>query len=117
MRCWLVAVLAVVALNFGGPDSLAAVQPFLRNLFADPDVIQLGWARPLQPLLARLIARRRAAFSRAAYAQIGGRSPIRDESTAQVQAVVRAMGAAGVAALRGETSAHLLVCRPDSSQR
>jgi ferrochelatase len=70
----------------------------LRNLFADPDVIQLGWARPVQPLLARFIARRRAAFSRAAYAQIGGRSPIRDESSAQVQAVVRDMAAAGVLA-------------------
>ena len=91
-------MLAVVALNMGGPDSLAAVEPFLRNLFADPDLIQLGWARPLQPLLARLIARRRASFSRAAYSQIGGRSPIREESTAQVQAVVAAMAAAGVAA-------------------
>jgi ferrochelatase len=48
--------------------------------------------------LARFIARRRAAFSRAAYAQIGGRSPIRDESSAQVQAVVRDMAAAGVLA-------------------
>lgn len=91
-------MLAVVALNLGGPDSLAAVQPFLRNLFADPDIIQLGWLRPVQPLLARLIARRRAAFSRAAYSQISGRSPILAESTAQVQAVVRSMAASGVAA-------------------
>jgi ferrochelatase len=91
-------VLAVVALNMGGPDSPAAVEPFLRNLFADPDIIQLGWARPVQPLLARLIARRRAPLSRAAYAQIGGRSPIREESMAQVQTVVAAMAAAGVAA-------------------
>jgi protoporphyrin/coproporphyrin ferrochelatase len=92
------AVLGVVALNLGGPDSPTAVEPFLRNLFADPDIIQLGWARAVQPLLARLIARRRAPFSRAAYAQIGGRSPIREESTAQVQAVVAAMAASGVAA-------------------
>jgi ferrochelatase len=91
-------MLAVVALNMGGPDSPAAVRPFLRNLFADPDVIQLRWARPVQPLLARLIAHRRAPFSRAAYAQIGGRSPIREESTAQVQAVVQAMAAAGIEA-------------------
>jgi ferrochelatase len=91
-------VLAVVALNMGGPDSPTAVEPFLRNLFSDPDIIQLGWARPLQPLLARLMARRRAPFSRAAYAQIGGRSPIREESTAQVQAVVGAMASAGVVA-------------------
>lgn len=91
-------MLAVVALNLGGPDSLATVQPFLRNLFADPDIIQLGWLRPVQPLLARLIARRRAAFSRTAYSQISGRSPILAESTAQVQAVVGSMAASGVAA-------------------
>ncbi|HJX66120.1 MAG TPA: ferrochelatase, partial [Polyangia bacterium] len=73
-------MLAVVALNMGGPDSPAAVEPFLRNLFTDPDIIQLRWARPVQPILARFIAHRRAPFSRAAYAQIGGRSPIREES-------------------------------------
>lgn len=91
-------MLAVVALNMGGPDSPEAVEPFLRNLFLDPDLIQLGWLRPLQPLLARMIARRRAPFSRAAYAQIGGKSPIREESQAQVEAVSNAMEALGVAA-------------------
>jgi len=91
-------VLAVVALNMGGPDSPAAVEPFLRNLFSDPDIIQLRWAPPVQPILARFIAHRRAPFSRAAYAQIGGRSPIREESTAQVQAVVAALAASGVVA-------------------
>ena len=91
-------VLGVVALNMGGPDSPTAVEPFLRNLFSDPDIIQLGWARPVQKLLARFIAHRRAPISRAAYSQIGGRSPIREESTAQVQAVVKAMAASGVAA-------------------
>jgi protoporphyrin/coproporphyrin ferrochelatase len=91
-------MLAVVALNMGGPDSPEAVEPFLRNLFADPDIIQLGCARPLQPLLARFIARRRASFSRAAYAQIGGRSPIREESQSQVTAVAKAMAEAGIEA-------------------
>jgi ferrochelatase len=91
-------MLAVVALNMGGPDSPQAVEPFLRNLFADPDIIQMGWLRPLQPLLARFIARRRAPVSRAAYAQIGGRSPIREQSQSQVAAVVEAMAAAGVQA-------------------
>jgi ferrochelatase len=91
-------MLAVVALNMGGPDSPEAVEPFLRNLFSDPDLIQLGWARPIQPLLARIIARRRAPFSRAAYAQIGGKSPIREESQAQVEAVAKAMEDLGVPA-------------------
>lgn len=92
-------MLGVVALNMGGPDSPEAVEPFLRNLFADPDIIQLGWAKPLQGLLARRIAHRRAPFARAAYAQIGGRSPIREESQAQVQAVVALLRTQGVAAL------------------
>jgi protoporphyrin/coproporphyrin ferrochelatase len=90
--------LGIIAMNLGGPGSLDDVQPFLRRLFGDPDVIQLGWARPIQPLLAWLIARRRAPFSRAAYQQIGGRSPILEETTAQVEAVVAALGTRGIAA-------------------
>lgn len=90
--------LGIVLLNLGGPDSPEAVEPFLRNLFADPEVIQLGWLRFAQPTLARLLARRRAPLSRAAYAQIGGRSPIRDESQAQARAVAEAMTRLGVPA-------------------
>jgi ferrochelatase len=84
-------MLGVVALNLGGPDSLEAVEPFLRNLFADPDVIRLGIGRPLQPLFARMVARRRAPLSRAAYQQIGGKSPIREESEAQAAAIAAAL--------------------------
>jgi ferrochelatase len=91
------APLGLVALNLGGPNSLDDVEPFLRRLFGDPDVIQLGWLRPLQPLFARMIARRRAPFSRDAYAQIGGRSPILGETTAQVDAVAQLLEARGVA--------------------
>jgi protoporphyrin/coproporphyrin ferrochelatase len=80
--------LGVVLLNLGGPDSPAAVEPFLRNLFADPDVIQLPpVVRWFQPLFARLIAQARGPKARAAYAQIGGRSPIAEESTAQAEAI------------------------------
>jgi ferrochelatase len=89
--------LAVVALNLGGPDSLDAVEPFLRNLFGDPDVIQLGWARPLQPLFAKMVARRRAPFSRDAYRQIGGKSPIGVESARQAAAIADDLGRRGLA--------------------
>jgi ferrochelatase len=91
--------LAIVALNLGGPDSLEAVEPFLRNLFADPDVIQLGWLRPLQPIFARFVARRRAPLSRDAYRQIGGRSPILAESTDQARAVAEELNRRGRPAL------------------
>ena len=79
--------LGLVVMNLGGPTSLDDVEPFLQRLFGDPDVIQLGWLGFLQPLLARTIAKRRGPLSRAAYAQIGGRSPIGEETTAQAEAV------------------------------
>ena len=50
--------IAIVLFNLGGPDSLDAVQPFLRNLFSDPAIITLpSW---LRLPLANFIARRRA---------------------------------------------------------
>jgi ferrochelatase len=91
--------LGIVALNLGGPDSPEAVEPFLRNLFADPDVIQLGLLRPFQGFVARLIAKRRAPFSRAAYDQIGGRSPILAESTDQAKAIAAELASRGRDAL------------------
>lgn len=90
--------LGVVALNLGGPRSLDEVEPFLRHLFGDPDVIQLGWLSFAQPALARFISKRRAPESRKAYAEIGGRSPILGESRAQAQAVTDALQARGIAA-------------------
>jgi protoporphyrin/coproporphyrin ferrochelatase len=107
------APLGIVALNLGGPGSLDEVEPFLRRLFGDPDVIQLGWARPLQPLLAWFIARRRAPFSRAAYAQIGGRSPIVEESTAQATAVADELGRRGIAAF---STVAMAAWHPDADQ-
>lgn len=91
--------LGIVLLNLGGPDSLEAVQPYLRRLFGDPDVIQFpAPLRPLQPLFARTIASRRAAMSRDNYRLIGGRSPIADESAAQAAAVAAELGRRGLPA-------------------
>jgi len=68
----------VVLFQLGGPDSLEAVEPFLYNLFCDPDIIPLG---PLGVVLrrpmAKLISMRRARPVAGRYAEIGGRSPIR----------------------------------------
>lgn len=77
--------LAVVLLNLGGPDSLDAVEPFLRNLFSDPAIITVPW--PLRPLLARVIAKRRAPVAREIYAEMGGRSPLLPETKAQADAL------------------------------
>lgn len=86
--------LAVVLFNLGGPDSLDAVEPFLRNLFSDPAIIALpGFVR--KPL-ARIVARRRAPYARDIYARLGGRSPILDETQAQARALEQALQSQGV---------------------
>jgi ferrochelatase len=82
---------AVLLLQMGGPDSLEAVEPFLRNLFSDRDIIRLGPAF-LQPVIARWIARRRAQKVEEQYEKIGGRSPIRKFTTAQALALEERLG-------------------------
>src|SRR2546425_11316797 len=66
----------VVLFQLGGPDSLEAVEPFLYNLFCDPDIIPLG---PLGVVLrrpmAKLISMRRAKAVAGRYAEIGGGAP------------------------------------------
>lgn len=66
----------VLLLNLGGPDSLQAVEPFLRNLFADPDIWRVPLGRLWQRPLARAIAKARARDVARRYALIGGRSPL-----------------------------------------
>ena len=82
---------AVVLFNLGGPDSLDAVRPFLRNLFSDPAIISLP--NPLRWLIARLISSRRTKTAQAIYARIGGKSPLRELTEAQAGALEKTLGA------------------------
>lgn len=66
----------IVLFQLGGPDSLEAVEPFLMNLFLDPDIIPLGALGFLRWPLAKLISSRRAIPVAGRYAMIGRRSPI-----------------------------------------
>lgn len=90
------AGLGVVLLNLGGPERLDDVEPYLRNLFEDPYILELpvglGWLR--RPL-ARRIARRRAPESRVSYAAIGGGSPLNRVTGAQAAALEAALRARG----------------------
>lgn len=82
----------VLLLNLGGPEKLEDVQPFLFNLFADPDIIRLpGAVKFLQQPLAALLSANRAPKSREAYASIGGGSPLRRITDAQAEAMKNAM--------------------------
>jgi ferrochelatase len=77
--------LAIVLFNLGGPDSPAAVRPFLTNLFTDPAILRMPG--PLRKVLGRIIALRRTKAATANYAILGGRSPIRELTEAQGQAL------------------------------
>jgi len=62
----------IVMMNLGGPKDLGDVQPFLLELFADREIIQL----PMQDWLGPFIARRRTKGVQRNYSDIGGGSPI-----------------------------------------
>jgi ferrochelatase len=75
----------------GGPDSIAAVEPFLSNLFNDRDIIKIGPAF-LQPFIARRIVKKRAPKVEGYYQQIGGKSPIRELTDAQGKGLEQLLG-------------------------
>jgi ferrochelatase len=81
--------LAVVLFNLGGPDSPAAVKPFLFNLFKDPAILQLPAIVRLP--LAAMISSGREKVAQANYAKIGSRSPILAETEAQARALETAV--------------------------
>jgi ferrochelatase len=83
---------AVILLNMGGPDSLEAVEPFLRNLFSDPEILRFPLSGLIRKPLARLIASRRAPGVVEKYRQIGGKSPLREITEAQAAALARELG-------------------------
>jgi ferrochelatase len=66
----------IVLFQLGGPDSLQSVEPFLLNLFLDPDILPMGPLGFLRRPLAKLISSRRSIPVAGKYAEIGRRSPI-----------------------------------------
>jgi ferrochelatase len=79
--------LGVVLFQLGGPDTLAAIEPFLYNLFCDPDIIDFPFARIGRKPLAKLISTTRARKVQHHYATIGGGSPIRHFTERQAMAL------------------------------
>lgn len=85
------ARIGVVLLQLGGPDSLDSVEPFLYNLFSDPDIIDLPFAFLFRRALARFISKRRAPKVRVYYKRIGGKSPILKLTLRQARALEKAL--------------------------
>ncbi|HKV06087.1 MAG TPA: ferrochelatase [Candidatus Acidoferrales bacterium] len=79
--------IAVVLFQLGGPDSQAAVEPFLYNLFSDPDIINFPGSFLARKPLAKLISVTRSQKVRLRYSEIGGGSPIRRLTEQQARAL------------------------------
>ncbi|MBI4427924.1 MAG: ferrochelatase [Ignavibacteriales bacterium] len=83
--------ISVVLFQLGGPDSLDAVQPFLYNLFCDPDIIDLPGAFLFRKALARIISSRRAPKVQNLYRRIGSKSPILKQTQLQAESLKSAL--------------------------
>src|SRR2546426_12273891 len=81
----------VVLFQLGGPDSLEAIEPFLYNLFCDPDIIDFPFARLARKPLAKLISTSRARHVQHHYAGIGGKNPILEFTRPQGVALGRGL--------------------------
>src|SRR5579863_1434760 len=86
----------VVLFQLGGPDSLEAIEPFLFNLFCDPDIIDFPFARIGRKPLAKLISSTRARKVQHHYAVIGGYSPIRRFTEQQALALQLRLNESGM---------------------
>jgi len=64
----------ILLLNMGGPNSIEEVELFLRNMFADPNIL------PMHPLMRRfvgnIIIKKRLHEAQENYREIGGKSPL-----------------------------------------
>ena len=84
---------AVVIFNLGGPDGLDAVRPFLFNLFSDPMILRMP--APIRWLLAKYITARRTRVAQDIYRQIGGKSPILEQTRKQADELQQALAGDG----------------------
>lgn len=66
---------AIVLLNMGGPNNLLEVETFLRNMFADPNILTTK-SKLLRSFIGNLIVTNRVVEARKVYEKLGGKSPI-----------------------------------------
>ncbi|MGA7078216.1 MAG: ferrochelatase [Terriglobales bacterium] len=88
--------LGVVLFQLGGPETLEEIEPFLYNLFCDPDIIDFPFARIGRRPLAKLISTTRARKVQHHYATIGGGSPIRRFTERQAHALESELSSLGI---------------------
>lgn len=85
----------ILLMNMGGPATLGDVEPFLYNLFMDPDIIEIPLGRLLRPFIAKKISKKRSAKVRGYYKKIGGGSPLLRLTENQAEALENTLSSCG----------------------
>ncbi|MFA5786379.1 MAG: ferrochelatase [Actinomycetota bacterium] len=98
-------MIGVVLAQMGGPRDLREVEPFVRAIFADPDMVPIPGPPVVGRALGWLVAKARGPRVRRNYRLIGGGSPILEITTAQGRALEgelrgRSVDAVAVVAMR-----------------
>ena len=81
---------AILLLNFGGPESLVEIKPFLFRLFSAPEILT-GIPAFFRPLIAFFISLLRLKKAKKIYRQINGKSPQNFYTRKQAQALDQAL--------------------------
>ena len=84
---------AVILFNLGGPDKLESVEPFLFNLFNDPEILSIPSI--FRYPLAKFISKRRAPIAKNIYKEIGNKSPILELTQEQATSLEKSLSAKG----------------------
>jgi len=66
---------AIILLNMGGPNNLSEVEMFLKNMFADKNILTMK-SNLLRKFVGGLIVFNRTESSQEIYRQLGGKSPL-----------------------------------------
>ncbi len=75
---------AILLHNLGGPSAEEEVQPFLEQLFSDPEIFKIPLGSLLQKPFARFVSKRRAPSSAQKYREMGG-FPLLEWTRAQAE--------------------------------
>ncbi|PIE23198.1 MAG: ferrochelatase [Planctomycetota bacterium] len=84
---------AVLLQQLGGPSAENEVQPFLENLFSDPELFRIPLSRWLQKPFARAFSKRRAPSSAKKYLEMGG-FPLLPYTRAQAEGLTKGLAKA-----------------------
>ena len=82
---------AIVLLNMGGPNNLHEVEMFLKNMFADENILTMK-SKLLRKFIGGMITLTRAESAQEVYRELGGKSPIVDHTKNLVKKLEEAFG-------------------------